>query len=128
MSTTTNRDYYTVAEAAERLNVSHSTVWRWIRSGKLPAYRVGSRNIRIKQSELDKMVEEVHTEPDWEHMSFEERRRFLLRPPTEEELKRRREAYERTLQNRKDRSIAPMTSDELVRLSRDKDFWYGPDH
>jgi excisionase family DNA binding protein len=128
MKAITERDYYTVAEAAQRLNVSHSTVWRWVRSGKLPAYRVGSRNIRIKQSELDKMVEEVHAEPDWKNMTFEERRRYLLRPPTEEELRRRRDAFERTQRNRKHRSIAPMTSDELVRLSRDKDFWYGPDH
>ncbi len=30
MATTKDRDYYTVAEAAERLDVSRSTVWRWI--------------------------------------------------------------------------------------------------
>jgi excisionase family DNA binding protein len=127
MKAITERDYYTVAEAAQRLNVSHSTVWRWVRSGKLPAYRVGSRNIRIKQSELDKMVEEVHAEPDWKNMTFEERRKYLLRPLTNEERRQQHELYLEVMKNRKNRSIAPMTSDELVRLSRDREFWYGPD-
>ena len=37
------KDYYTVAEAAAELDVSPSTVWRWITAQQLPAYRVGDR-------------------------------------------------------------------------------------
>jgi predicted DNA-binding transcriptional regulator AlpA len=35
--TTTTKNYYTVPEAAEFLSVNPSTIWRWIKSGKLPA-------------------------------------------------------------------------------------------
>ena len=46
------RNYYTVSEAAEVLGVSPSTIWRWIDAGRLPAYRVGLRSIRIKKEDL----------------------------------------------------------------------------
>lgn len=127
MSSTTNRDYYTVAEAAEQLNVSHSTVWRWIRAGKLPAYRVGSRNIRIKRGELSRMVADFDDSRGQSELSVEERRRELLRPMTDQEQKQQRELFARVMENRKRRPIAPMTSEELVRLSRDKGFWYETD-
>jgi len=45
-------EYYTVREAAEALRVSVPTVWRWVRSGQLAAYRVGKRSIRIRKSDL----------------------------------------------------------------------------
>jgi len=57
----TKHDYYTVPEAAEMLSVSPSTIWRWIKSGKLPAYRVGERSIRIKRVDLEGMISPVST-------------------------------------------------------------------
>jgi len=45
--------YLTVAEAAHRLDVSRTTVWRWIRQGRLRAYRVGQRTIRIRDEDLE---------------------------------------------------------------------------
>src|SRR5438093_4757229 len=53
------RDYLTPAEAARQLHVSVSTIWRWIEKGKLPAYRVGARSIRIKKPDLSKVVTPV---------------------------------------------------------------------
>ena len=44
--------YYTVEQAARLLQVSHSTVWRWIDAGKLVAYRVGPKAIRIRKQDL----------------------------------------------------------------------------
>src|SRR5215218_4608229 len=49
----------TVAEAAKRLQVSHPTVWRWIRSGKLAAYRVGPKTIRVKEADLATLIQPV---------------------------------------------------------------------
>ncbi len=51
--------YYRVSEAAALLKVSHSTVWRWIKSGKLPAQRVGPKTIRIKQQDLGTILAPV---------------------------------------------------------------------
>ncbi len=50
------RDYYTVAQAAEILAVSTTTVWRWIKAELLPAYRAGPKNIRIKKQDLATVV------------------------------------------------------------------------
>src|SRR5207247_2524719 len=56
---THNQGYLTVAEAATRLQVSHPTIWRWIKSGKLAAYRVGPKAIRIKEADLAALVQPV---------------------------------------------------------------------
>ncbi len=52
-------EFYTVAEAARVLQVSHSTVWRWIEARKLPAYRVGHRAIRIRRRDLEEVIRPV---------------------------------------------------------------------
>lgn len=57
--TTHETRYLTVAEAAERLRVSRPTVWRWIDSGRLPAFRVGARSIRIREEDIDRVVQPV---------------------------------------------------------------------
>jgi hypothetical protein len=43
-----------------------------------------------------------------------------LKPPTEEELKRRRAAFERAWKNREHLDIRPMTTTELVRRIREE--------
>lgn len=48
----------TVAEVAEYFQVHFKTVQRWIREGKLPAFKVG-RAYRIKQVDLNAIIEEV---------------------------------------------------------------------
>jgi excisionase family DNA binding protein len=48
----------TVDEVAEGLKISESTVRRLIRSGLLPAYKVGERGqLRVKECDLDIYVE-----------------------------------------------------------------------
>ena len=42
------------------------------------------------------------------------------KPPTAEELARRHEVVQRILKNRKHRSIAPLTSVDLIRQVRDE--------
>ena len=43
---------WTVSEVAEHMRVSNMTVYRLIKSGELPAIRVG-KNYRIRNSHLD---------------------------------------------------------------------------
>lgn len=45
------------AAARERLGVSMNTLDKLIRDGKIPAYRVGDRGIRIKSEDLDRYLE-----------------------------------------------------------------------
>ena len=44
--------YYTIAEVAKMLKVAYLTVYRWIQSGKLTAYKAG-KQYRIKKEDLD---------------------------------------------------------------------------
>ena len=45
----------TVPEAAERVGRDPETVRRWIRSGKLPARKVGTQHV-IEERDLDEVV------------------------------------------------------------------------
>ncbi|WP_324252180.1 helix-turn-helix domain-containing protein [Mycobacteroides abscessus] len=45
-----------LADAAERLDVCPRTLRRYIAAGRLTAYRIGPRLIKIDPNELDQMV------------------------------------------------------------------------
>jgi excisionase family DNA binding protein len=49
------RRYYNITQAAELLGVSRVSIWRWIRSGRLPAARLGHRTTRIKREDLEQL-------------------------------------------------------------------------
>lgn len=46
------KHFYTVNEVADSLKLSKLTVWRYINSGKLTAYKVG-RDWRIEKKDFD---------------------------------------------------------------------------
>jgi len=92
----TRRPYYTIAEAAEKLTVSRSTVLRWIKSGRLRAYQLGPRTIRLHREEVDAMLEPVEPKPRPAVSTAP----FItdireLKPPTPEEVHQRELAMER---------------------------------
>jgi excisionase family DNA binding protein len=75
-------DLLTLDEAATMLKVSIVTLRRWIKQGRLPAYHVGPRKVRIKRRDLTKTFtptyqEEVSTMPE----------RIPIRPLTNEEVR-----------------------------------------
>lgn len=49
--------FLTRPQAARYLGVHEETIWRWIKTGKLPAKRVGiAGHYRINPTDLDRMV------------------------------------------------------------------------
>ncbi|MBE5461729.1 helix-turn-helix domain-containing protein [Mycobacteroides abscessus] len=50
------RRLISLADAAERLDVCPRTLRRYIAAGRLTAYRIGPRLIKIDPNELDQMV------------------------------------------------------------------------
>jgi excisionase family DNA binding protein len=53
---TVEETYFTVEEVAERLKVSHMTVYRWIKARKLGAYKIGGE-YRITEGDIDRFLE-----------------------------------------------------------------------
>lgn len=51
----------TVQEVADHLKVSQATVWRWCKSGKLPAFRVGQQ-WRIRAADLSLVMNGEHVD------------------------------------------------------------------
>ena len=56
--------FLTCEEVAQQLRVSVETVWRWVRIGKLAAVKIGTRNYRIRQSDLAALVGKGKTKRD----------------------------------------------------------------
>ena len=48
--------YYTIKEVAKLLKVAYLTVYRWIQSGKLVAYKAG-KQYRIEKTDLSKFMQ-----------------------------------------------------------------------
>jgi excisionase family DNA binding protein len=45
----------TVREVAEYLKLSRTTIWRWVKEGKLQAFKLG-RSWRVRRSELERIT------------------------------------------------------------------------
>jgi excisionase family DNA binding protein len=51
--------YLTVVEAAAYIGVSRNTIKNYIDSGRLRAYKLGPRLLRVKQSDVDALLTEL---------------------------------------------------------------------
>jgi excisionase family DNA binding protein len=116
MTSSQERDYYTVAQAAKVLDVSPSTIWRWIKAAKLPAYRVGPRKIRIKKADLPIIITPARTK----EVSME-KQPTTFQPPTAEELARRKTLVDQIIQLREQCDIAPLTTTALIQQVRSQE-------
>ncbi|MFQ5857298.1 MAG: helix-turn-helix domain-containing protein [Anaerolineae bacterium] len=56
-----NHEILTTQEAAAYLRVSQYTIWRWCKSGRLPAFQI-NREWRIRREKLDALIEELEAE------------------------------------------------------------------
>lgn len=57
--------FISLTKAADILNISVPTLRRRIAAGELPAYRTGRRIIRIKISDLDRLLRRVPSAGNW---------------------------------------------------------------
>ena len=53
-------EFYTAKELAEKLRVNIMTIYRYIKAGKLKAYKIG-KEFRIEKSEFDKFLNKTKT-------------------------------------------------------------------
>lgn len=58
------RTLVSLADAADRLGCSPRTIRRWIAEGRLTAYRLGSRAIRIDLEQIDALLTPIPTAGD----------------------------------------------------------------
>lgn len=56
-------DWLTSKQVAEKFQVTPRTVSRWVRSGKLPGYRVGGHR-RYRREDVEALAERIETEGD----------------------------------------------------------------
>src|SRR3954470_12371136 len=48
--------YFSVAEAASFIGVSRVTIWRWVKAGRLPIWKLGHRTARVKREGLERLL------------------------------------------------------------------------
>jgi len=56
----TNKEFYLVEELSKRLRVCNMTVYRYIKAGKIKAYKIG-KEFRIDNKEFNNFLEKVKT-------------------------------------------------------------------
>lgn len=54
----------TVRELAEHLRVTPTCVYRWLAADRLPAVRFSSRCVRFRESDVEKMLEQLVQAPE----------------------------------------------------------------
>lgn len=61
MNVMKNDMVFSSKEVAEKFKVTYLTVFRWIKSGKLKAFKVG-KQYRVKQEDLEAFIEQSKSE------------------------------------------------------------------
>lgn len=62
MAMDTDAELLTVAQAAQALKISTVTVHRWLKQGRLSAFHVGPRAVRIRRDDLAQVVRPMRRE------------------------------------------------------------------
>ena len=60
MNNQNKKEFYTAEELAEKLRVNIMTIYRYIKAGRLKAYKIG-KDFRIDQSEFNKFLDITKT-------------------------------------------------------------------
>jgi excisionase family DNA binding protein len=106
--------YLTVTETARKLGVSPSTVWRWIDKLMLPAERVGSRKIRIREEDLALVIRPARSDADESPQSAQPSR--VVERPDTEEIARRQQVFNELMELRRQLAALPITATEALAI------------
>ena len=60
MSNQKEKEFYTAKELAKKLRVNIMTIYRYIKAGKLKAYKIG-KEFRIEKKEFQRFLSKVKT-------------------------------------------------------------------
>ena len=60
MANQKEKEFYLVEELAKALRVSNMTIYRYIKAGKIKAYKIG-KEFRIDEKEFNKFLDKVKT-------------------------------------------------------------------
>jgi excisionase family DNA binding protein len=54
----------TIAEVADRLGIQKSSAYHWLSQGRLPCIRLSKRCVRFRESDVEKMLDQLSQEND----------------------------------------------------------------
>jgi excisionase family DNA binding protein len=119
----------TIAEATRLLKVGRSTLHRWLRTGRLRAYHVGPKAVRIRRSDLTALMQPIDSRNPRHRVERQSTSNHVLqtaiRPLTDEEvqrglaaLKQAKEHTDRMLAERGGKPLDP--SWPLIREAREQ--------
>lgn len=98
----TDTELVTIEEAARLLRVSSVTVWRMVKSGALPALRIGRKTLRIRRADLLAIIQPAVEQKPQPGLPVEQ-----IEAMPEVSQAERRKAADRILQRREE--IGPLT-------------------
>lgn len=59
-------EWLTIREAMHQLKVGRTTLYRWLKQGRLRAHRVGPRTLRIRREELERVIAPLNDDDEEE--------------------------------------------------------------
>ena len=93
-------DLLTIGEAAKLLKISTVTLGRWLKEGRLPAYRIGPRAVRIRRADLNALLTphrgEVTTMKEQAATPTPLQVQTTIQPLTEEQIQRGWDAFKQS--------------------------------
>lgn len=126
MPTSNAGELMTVREAATLLKISPVTIKRWLKQGRLRAYHVGPRAVRIRQEDIEALLTPTADATAYvEHkesptMTPRTLEHTQMQRPQAGELARRQQLVATIRARRTKRVIAPMTAAQLIQAAREE--------
>jgi excisionase family DNA binding protein len=95
----------TVREAATALKVSTVTISRYLKQGRLRAYHLGPRTLRLKREDVQRLLQPVP-----EEVRSIRHERLMITPPSKDEVARRQTLLNEILALREQADITPLAA------------------